>query len=163
MAKLLEIQFVPVTAPLAPAAVVLAGEELALAPSVRAIDERMKGGLGKAARAAGFTGKARTAIELLAPSGLDAQRLVVAGAGRSGTELDRLRLGGYAYAQISARKTESASLVADLADAGDVSAETLAADLALGALLRSYTFDRYKTRRNAGKTDDADGGDARDG
>jgi leucyl aminopeptidase len=145
----LEIQFVPLTASPGPTTVVLAGEELALAPAVRAIDERTKGGLARAARAAGFTGKARTAIEILAPAGIDVQRLLVAGAGRSSSEYDRLRLGGFVYAQICARKTESASLIADLADTGEVGAETLAADLALGALLRSYTFDKYKTRRGS--------------
>ena len=148
----LEIQFVPLSTAAAAVTVVLAGEELALAPAVRAVDERIKGGLGKAARAAGFSGKARTAIEVLAPSGIDVQRLIVTGAGRAGSEHDRLRLGGYVYAQISARKTDSASLIADLSDTGETGAETFAADLALGALLRSYSFDKYKTRRNgAGK------------
>jgi leucyl aminopeptidase len=152
-----EIEFVPLSAAPAATAVVLAGEELTLAPAVRAIDERTKGGLGKAARAAGFSGKPRTAIEILAPNGIDVERLIVAGAGRAPSEHDRLRLGGYAYAQISARKTETASLIADLADAGGAGAETLAPDLALGAVLRSYTFDKYKTRRGgAGKNDDAE-------
>ena len=43
-----------------------------------------KGALTKAARAAGFTGKAKTAIEILAPAGIDAQRLILAGH-RAGT------------------------------------------------------------------------------
>jgi leucyl aminopeptidase len=144
----LEIEFVPLSAAPAPTLVVLAGEEMALAPSGRAIDERAKGGVERAARAAAFTGKARTAIEILAPGGLDVQRLIVAGAGRAASEYDRLRLGGYAFAQIAARKTERASLIADLADTGEASPEAMAAELALGALLRSYTFNKYRTRRN---------------
>jgi leucyl aminopeptidase len=161
----LQIEFAPLSAASAPVLVVLAGEEMALAPTVRAIDERLKGALGKAARAAGFTGKARTAIEILAPAGIDAQRLIVAGAGRPGSEYDRLRLGGYACAQISARKAESASLIAAVADPGEASAETWAADLALGALLRSYAFNKYRTKRNgsgAGNGDEAER-EARDG
>jgi leucyl aminopeptidase len=153
----LEIQFVPLSAAPAATTVALAGEELALAPAVRAIDDRTKGGIGKAARAAGFTGKARTSIEILAPNGIDVQRLVLAGAGRAPTERDRLRLGGYAFAQIAARRTDSASLIADLADAGEASAETVAADLALGALLRSYSFDKYKSRRNGAAHGNAGG------
>jgi leucyl aminopeptidase len=144
----LEIEFVPLSAAPAPTLVVLAGEEMALAPSGRAIDERAKGGVERAARAAPVTGKARTAIEILAPGGLDVQRLIVAGAGRAASEYDRLRLGGYAFAQIAARKTERASLIADLADTGEASPEAMAAELALGALLRSYTFNKYRTRRN---------------
>jgi leucyl aminopeptidase len=158
----LEIQFVPLSAAPAPTLVVLAGEELALAPAVRAIDERAKGGMGRAARAAQFTGKARTAIEILAPAGLDVQRLIAVGAGRAASEHDRLRLGGYAFAQIAARKSESASLIADLADTGEAGPEALAADLALGALLRSYTFNKYRTRRNGSNGDDGER-EARDG
>jgi leucyl aminopeptidase len=161
MTASLAIQFAPLTAAPAPTVALLAGEELALAPGARAVDERMKGGIFRAAKAAGFTGKARTAIEILAPAGYDAQRLIVAGAGRASSEQDRLRLGGYVYAQLSARKTESASLIADLADTGEASAETLAADLALGAVLRSYIFTKYRTRKaqsnnSAGNGDDTE-------
>jgi leucyl aminopeptidase len=152
----LEIEFVPLSAAPAPTLVVLAGEEMALAPTGRAIDERAKGGVERAARAAAFTGKARTAIEILAPAGLDVQRLIVAGAGRAASEYDRLRLGGYAFAQIAARKTERASLIADLADTGEASPEALAAELAFGALLRSYTFNKYRTRRNGSNGDDGE-------
>jgi len=147
MAQTLEIQFLPLSAALAGTAVVLAGEELTLGSSTRGIDERAKGALTKAARAAGFTGKPRTAIEVLAPTGIDSQRVILAGAGRAPNELDRLRLGGLAFAQISARKAESASVVAEPADLGEASAEAFAADLALGALLRSYAFKKYRTRK----------------
>jgi leucyl aminopeptidase len=155
-----EIEFVPLSAAPAPTVVVLAGEEMALAPAARAFDERTKGGLARAARAAQFTGKARTAIEVLAPAGLDVERLVVAGAGRPVSEHDRLRLGGHACAQIAARKTERASLIADLADTGAAGAETVAADLALGALLRGYAFNKYRTRRTGAGNGASNGEDA---
>ena len=159
MAQPLEIQFVPLSAPFASAVAVLAGEEVALGVTAGAIDARSKGALSKAARAAGFAGKPRTAIEILAPAGLEVQRVVLAGAGRAMTQYDRLRLGGFAFAQIAARKCESASLIAELAEPGGASIEVLAADLAFGALLRSYTFDKYRTRRNG---NDAEG-EPRDG
>jgi leucyl aminopeptidase len=156
MAVPLEIQFLPLSAALADTAVVLAGNEMTLGPTARGIDERTKGALAKAARAAGFTGKARKAIEVLAPPGIDVQRLIVAGSGAAPNELDRLRLGGFAFAQISARKAESASIVAEPADLGAVSAEAFAADLAQGALLRSYAFKKYRTRKNEKGDDSAE-------
>jgi leucyl aminopeptidase len=162
MTARLDIEFVPLNTAPAPTAAVLAGEEMTLAPPARAIDERTKGALTRAAGAAQFSGKARTAIEILAPAELGSKRLVLAGAGRAATELERLRLGGYVFAQIAARKTEEASLIAALPDAGEAGAETVAADLALGALLRSYTFDKYRTRRRNGNGEDADR-EARDG
>ena len=149
MTQPLQIQFAPFAGVESTTVVLLAGKELALGPAAKALDERMKGGLVKAARAAGFFGKARTSIELLAPAGAEAQRIILVGTGPAPNELERLRLGGFAFAQIKARKTTSASIVAD-ADAGQVSPETFAAELALGALLRSYTFEKYRTRKSEG-------------
>jgi leucyl aminopeptidase len=147
MSDLAEVQFLPLSAATSGTLVVLAGEELALGTAARGIDERMKGALTKAAKAAGFTGKAKTSIELLAPAGVDAERLIVAGSGKASRELDRLLLGGFAFAQISARKGEAAAILADPADPGEASAEVFAADLALGALLRSYAFRKYRSRK----------------
>jgi leucyl aminopeptidase len=147
MPEPLEIQFVPLSAAPSGAVVLLAGQELALGAAARGIDERTKGALTKAARAADFTGKSKTAVEVLAPAGIDAPRVILAGMGRSPKELDRLQLGGYAYAQLSARKGEIGTIVADPADPGEVSPEIFAADLALGALLRSYNFKKYMTRK----------------
>ena len=147
MPELLDVQFMPLSAAPVGTVLVLTGEELALGPAARSIDERMKGGILKAAKAAAFTGKAKTAIEILAPAGIDAQRLVVAGTGKAARELDRLMLGGFAFAQISARKGEVATILADPADPGEASAEVFAADLALGALLRSYAFKKYRSRK----------------
>ncbi|HZT49234.1 MAG TPA: leucyl aminopeptidase [Hyphomicrobiaceae bacterium] len=147
MAEPLQIDFAPLSTPPSGALVLLAGQELALGPATRGFDERMKGGLMRAARAADFAGKAKTAIEVLAPVGLDTGRLVLIGTGRAPKELDRLMIGGYAFAQISARKGDTATLIAEPADAGETTPEGLAADLALGALLRSYTFKKYVTRK----------------
>ncbi len=160
MSEPLEIQFASLSAAPAGTVVLLAGQELALAPTARGLDERMKGALSKAARAADFTGKAKTTIEILAPSGIDTPRLLLLGIGRTAKELDRLLLGGYALAQISARKGDTASLVAEAADPGEASGEVFAADLALGALLRSYTFKKYRTTR---KSEDGAEEEPRDG
>jgi len=159
MASPPDIQFLPLSAAPAATMAVLAGEEATLGATGRAIDQRAMGAFARAARAAGFTGKPRTAIEVLAPAGVETQRVILAGAGRAPNEYDRLRLGGFAFAQIAARKTEGASMIAELAELGETSIEILAADLAFGALLRSYTFDKYRTRRNANDVE----GEPRDG
>lgn len=144
----LEIEFVAFSSALTSATVVLlAGEELALGSVTRAIDERAKGGITKAARAADFSGRSKTSIEVLAPVGIDTSRVVLVGVGRGASSLDRLLIGGYAYAQASARKGTTATIVAEVADFGDASADEFAADLAMGALLRSYAFKKYVTRK----------------
>ena len=154
MAPPLQVQFAPLAAQLSSTVVVLAGEELALGPTAKGMDERAKGALSKAAKAAAFTGKARAAIEVLAPAGIDAQRVILAGMGRAPDELDRLRLGGFAFAQIKARKTPAASLIAEAADLGHISPEVFAADLAFGAVLRSYAFDKYRTRKSEDESEE---------
>jgi leucyl aminopeptidase len=160
MSEPLEIQFAALSAAPAGTLALLAGPEFTLASTARGLDERTKGGLKKAARAADFTGKAKTSIEILAPAGTDAARLLLIGAGRPSKELDRLLLGGYVLSQINARKGEAASLIAELADPGEASPDALAADLAFGALLRSYAFKKYRTTR---KPEDGTDEEPRDG
>src|SRR5262245_39924524 len=159
MAEPLQVQFAPLSQTPSGTLIVLAGEELALGASARALNERTKGTLLRAASAANFTGKAKTSIELLAPAGLESQRLVLVGTGRAGKELDRVLLGGYALAQANARKGETATLICDPADPGEAGLGEFAADLALGALLRSYVFKKYVTRGKPEEAGEAEGGD----
>src|SRR5690606_32187685 len=149
MSERLAIAFAPFKAPLQPVAALLCAEELALGPETRSLDRKANGMVLRAAEAAAFKGKAKTSFELLAPAGLDVSRLIVIGAGQpdQAKETDWVNLGGYLYAQIAARKSEEASVVADLPDPRSRSAADIAADIAFGALLRSYRFNKYTTRQ----------------
>ncbi len=75
-------------------------------------------------------------------------RIVVVAAGTAGKELDRLLLGGYIFGQASSRKGDTATVVAEVANAGDAGGDALAVDLAMGATLRSYTFKKYQTKKS---------------
>jgi leucyl aminopeptidase len=145
----LEIAFAKLDAPHLATTAVFAAHDLAFAPSVQALNTRAQGLFQKAAEAAGFKGKAKQAIELFAPQKLDIERLILLGAGKAGdhSDSDWIGLGGYALGQIAARKTAEASLVAEVHGA-DIRADALAADLALGALLRHYAFRKYLTKKN---------------
>jgi len=102
--------------------------------------------LRRVAAADRFTGKNGSAIEIVAPSGLDVPRLVVVGTGKGG-ELkpqDIVKLGGVAMGKIPAAAAE-ATILAEFAS-GALKGDQAAA-LALGAQLRAYAFDRYKTKR----------------
>ena len=110
-------------------------------------DHASKGALSAAAKAADFKAKAKSTIEILAPANLDVSRLIVCGVGADDdTAPDWIALGGAALGQIQLRKTKVATLVVDVAVKGDRSAGQAAADLAMGALLRSYTFKKYLTK-----------------
>ncbi|HRN84774.1 MAG TPA: M17 family peptidase N-terminal domain-containing protein, partial [Hyphomicrobium sp.] len=143
----LEISFARLDAAPASTLAVLAGQELAFSPTVQSLNTKAQGLLLKAAEAASFKGKQKSAIEILAPQKLDCQRVVLLGAGNAAehSDSDWATLGGYALGQITARKTTEASLVAEVAGAG-VKPDVLAANLAFGALLRHYTFKKYKKK-----------------
>ena len=160
MADTLDIVFAPLSQAAEPHAAALVADELALGATAAALDKRSRGALVRAAGAADFKGKAKSAIEVLGQADLGVQRLVLIGAGRpaDAKDGDWVMLGGYAQGQITARKCETASLIAELPLGGGPAPAELAADLALGAILRSYKFTRYQTR----KPDTGNGGEASD-
>jgi leucyl aminopeptidase len=125
-------------------------EGLKLGPASRKALEPTGDLLERAAAADRFTGKSGTALELVAPSGLRVSRLVVLGVGKPDKlkPQDHVKLGGIARGKVpsSARR---ATIFAEFAG-GPLKPER-AADIALGATLRAYTFDRYKTKRKEGE------------
>jgi leucyl aminopeptidase len=100
----------------------------------------------RAAAAEGFKGKNGSALDILAPAGLQVSRLIVIGVGK-GRDLnsqDFVKLGGAAMGRIPAAAS-AAMLLADL-PGGAIKPERTA-DVALGVRLRAYAFERYKTKR----------------
>lgn len=115
----------------------------AVAPALKAIE--------RAAAAAKFKGKTGSTLDILAPQGLGVGRVLVLGtAPRSEDALPdaettasrRVTLGGTAFGKLGG--AERAIVLFDLPDGG--SDPDAAADFALGARLRAYKFDRYRTK-----------------
>jgi leucyl aminopeptidase len=143
----LTIRFVPLDQAVQAVTVVLAGEGASLGSAARAMDQRAGNALSKAAEASDFKGKLKATIEVLAPPRLDARRIILVGAGADPSEMDRLNLGGALYAAIQGKKAATVSVLAELEGVSGAASVTFAADLAYGALLRSYTFKTYQTRK----------------
>jgi len=114
----------------------------------------------KAAGTADYKGKTLGTLDLLAPAGLRFDRLIVVGLGKAEelVEGDWSRLGG--TIQGALRKGEQATLLAERPDGTPVSGEQLA-EIGMGAVLRAYSFDRYKSGKN--DKNDKDGKDGKDG
>ena len=151
-----EIRFSSLTAEVAPVVLALVGPDLVLGVTVERLDRQADGALQRAMAAAEFKGKARTSVEVLGASGIAAKRVLLIGTGDpdEARELDWLRLGGVAFAQITSRSSAQASIIVE---AGDGAAET-AAMLAQGLSLRGYRFNRYLTRKGG---DEANGNGAK--
>ncbi len=100
----------------------------------------------RAAAADRFTGKQGTSLDIVAPSGLNLPRLVVLGIGKENDlkPRDIVKLGGIAMGKVPAA-APTATIFAEFGS-GPLKANQVA-ELALGARLRAYTFDLYKTTR----------------
>ncbi len=122
------------------------------------IDSALVKSLNKITKIADFTGKIRTTLECINPTGTSLQRVVILGVGDVGklTDHDWMRLGGKAFKAASA--FGEVTVIADLpGNSAPVSAEN-AADFAYGAKLAAYKFDNYKTsssKSDSGKPDKA--------
>ncbi|MEW6436988.1 MAG: leucyl aminopeptidase [Pseudomonadota bacterium] len=142
-----------------PALVIFAGEDLNLGKAARAlIGEDGVALVKKAAGAAKFKGKNASALDILAPAGLAAERLIVIGVGggdeaakSKGKEQDKakpprdfLSLGGFVVGKLG--QSAAATVVFDL-PRNPKDASAAAAEFAEGITLRHYKFDLYKTKK----------------
>jgi leucyl aminopeptidase len=126
--------------------IVFCAENLKFGPATQKALSPLGDLVQRAAAADRFTGKNGTALDIIAPTGLHAPRLVVIGTGKD-SELKRrdvLKLGGIAMGKVPALAAEAT--IALEFGSGALSGEQIA-DLVLGARLRAYAFDRYKTKR----------------
>jgi len=121
--------------------VLLAGPNLALGETATRLG--LTALVARAAGTVGFSGKAMSTLDLLAPAGTALDRLLVIGTGAPGElkEKDWLRLGGAVLGAMG--KAEAATVALELAGDHAVTADQ-AADFALGLRLRGYAFDKYK-------------------
>ena len=111
-------------------------------------DKACGGGLTRALKFSSFTGKAGQFLELVAPAGLKASRILLAGLGKpDGVDEKGLEtLGAQIVARLYAAGETAASIELDVPKGSKVKKAELAAHLAFGARLRSYAFDKYRTK-----------------
>jgi leucyl aminopeptidase len=106
-------------------------------------------GIDRAISVAEFKGKLGAALDIITPAGTDLDRVVVLGVGDAAAlgAQEWMKLGGALAGKLSAGS--HASVILDL-DGSEVSPDN-AANFALGAALRGYSFDKYKTKKSEGE------------
>lgn len=122
-----------------------------LGPTAEALDRKSRGAIGRAIAASRFKGNADDLLSLLAPASLDFDRLVLFGTGKPG-QLDALKLqaiGGRLVSHLGGSGADAATIAVDTLDGGKLGPDAMAAEIAYGALLRSYRFDKYRTKEKA--------------
>lgn len=113
----------------------------------RKLDQSTGGALTRAMNASRFTGKREETLTILAPSGVDLDRLLLIGIGKIAdvSELTLQAIGGTLVATLDKSGATAVSVLADLPTDAPLSGGRAAAELLFGARLRSYRFDKYRT------------------
>ena len=144
----MQISFVAPSNIAAGAWVVGATDGSVLLPAAVRADKASGGALSRALKSSSFTGKAGQMLEVLAPAGLAASRLLLVGLGKpeSVDEKGLETLGAQIVARLYAGGETAASLEVELPKGSKVKKPEAAAHLVFGARLRSYAFDKYRTR-----------------
>ena len=101
-------------------------------------DAAASGALSKALAASRFDGSAKTTLEILAPSGIDTERVLLVGVGNGLDARLAEDIGGTVYSALAKSGSKAATLVWPQPES--------AAAAGLGAALAGYRFDRYRTR-----------------
>jgi leucyl aminopeptidase len=145
----MKIEFTESELPRSGAVAVGVWEDGMLTPTAKRLDEKTGGALTRALAASPrFRGRKDDLLPVLAPQGLPVSRIMLAGLGKPAAMDARLLqdLGGALAAHLNSVGEKDARLAIDLGEGAALGAAEAAAELAFGARLRSYRFDRYKTR-----------------
>jgi len=146
----MKISFAEPDLPHSGAAVAGIWEERILTPAARRLDEATGGAIARAlGQAARFSGKKGELLPIVAPANLALSRIVLAGLGKVDQAGDRVfeELGGVLAAHLDGAGETEATVFVDITDEAPIGAAEAAAEIAFGAQLRSYRFNKYKTKQ----------------
>lgn len=108
------------------------------------IDQQTGGALKKAVKSRSFKGKKGEVVAVTSPSGVGYNSILLLGLGKDTkiNDLTAQSVGGSLYAALNGIKASDAVVMLENVKA----VEEVAANMAYGAKLRSYRFDKYKTK-----------------
>jgi leucyl aminopeptidase len=147
----MEITFATLALPRTGALALLAREDQGLLSHAKKLDERLKGAITRALKATRFKGKQGQIVEILVPAGLSNDRLLVAGIGAAEkfNAVQARHLGGGLMQRLLASGETALAVLAEPVPGAKLAPEAVPAEIAYGARLRGYRFDRYHTKLKA--------------
>ena len=143
----MDIKFSEPSVPSSGTAAVAVFEERKLAPTATKIDKATDGALSRAMAASRFVGRKGQRLDVIGPPGGTLERVVLVGLGKA-KDLTERRLegiGGGLVAHLNGAGVKRCVVALD-EFGGSARGVPGAASLAFGALLRSYRFDKYRTK-----------------
>lgn len=144
----MKIVFTEPALPKSGALLVTVMAEKSLLETARLVDSKTGGALARAIAGSRFTGAKGQILELLAPAGIDAERVLVYGLGKA-EELNELTFeacGGEAVRRLASSGVKALTLACDPVRGSRLGLAESAARIAYGARLGSYRFDKYHTK-----------------
>jgi leucyl aminopeptidase len=150
MSDAVKVGFVPFSTVPRGILVVFCDDALKFGAATRKTLGRAANLVSRAADTNQFKGKSGSTLDILAPEGLRASRLIVVGAGKLSAikDNDFLKLGGTAAGKLGTGNG-TVAIIAEL-PTGAMTPDQAAA-VASGIRLRAYKFDRYKTKKKDGE------------
>ena len=150
MSDAVKVGFVPFSAASRGVLVVFCDEALKFGEATRKTLGAAANTVKRAAATNQFKGKSGSALDIPAPEGIKAERLIVVGVGKSDDikEKDFLKFGGVTAGKLNAASA-NVTIIAELP--GGAMPADAAAGIASGLRLRAYKFDRYKTKKKDGE------------
>ena len=147
----MQIAFAPPTPPAKGVWVVLAAADGTLGPTAAELDRRAGGSLTRALKDWGGSLKRGETIELRYPAGLEVDRVVLVSLGKTtdASDFDLESVGASLAAKLRTLRIREASIVVEAPGDLNRTPQQLAIDLATGASLRAYRFDKYRTAKEA--------------
>jgi len=133
---------------------VLVTEGASLRGAAADLDGKTGGVLKRAMKADGFSGKAGSVLDLVGPRGVAAGRILLIGLGKAAdlTSAGMEKAGGELLGRLEKTKESPLSVVLDGISASKLTAGEAAARVAFGVKLRSYSFEKYKTKKKEDDT-----------
>ena len=147
----MKIRFSKLDLPKDGSLVVFALKDKTLSASAAAADKALDGAVTRAVAASRFKGGGGDSLVLPSPGDGRWERVVLLGLGKP-EEFDALaaqNAGGRAVTALNGAGAKSAVLLLDPVEGGKIGGAEAAARAGFGARLRSYRFDRYRTKEKA--------------
>ncbi len=139
----MKVSFDKLALPTSGALVILVEKDTPFTGLAAEADNAVGGSLSKAKDVSNFTGATGQSKEIIAPVGLNVDRILLLGIGDGiKTNQQGLNAGASVTAALSLSGSEEATIIAN---------DETAVSLAEGALLRSYRFDKYRTKEPESK------------
>lgn len=142
----MQISFASIELPKDGAIVFLVEKDKPLEGLAAEADALMAGALSKSIDTGRFTGASGQTLDVLSPAGMSVDRIVVVGIGEKdkNTEAEWAEIGAAVTSATAMTGSETVSVVVETEDSDVVS-------MAEGSLLRSYRFDKYRTKEPEAK------------